>query len=311
MANRASRSPVERTPAAIQSRTPASVSSLNAREVAERVAEFPFIVSFAYTLDETNWMADYLLPEATGLESLQLIRIGSTTFIEQFWNQQGWAVRQPVVDPVVDARDMTDIATELARRTGLLERYNQAINGGGDRVVGPATARVRAAPVVRVVSRNLDQLRARGGTRPGRVPVLGPHRPQHAVLVGRERRDSPHQRGRRERGRSPRGADQPRRRARARHRGRRTGGHRVGGRRDAGQSGAPRGGAAGHGGHDRTVRPLGDAVREGPRAREPQLGDAAGALPHRLHGQRGGPDAGAPASRCVRPGRRASGPTGS
>ena len=94
MANRASRSPVERTPAAIQSRTPASVSSLNAREVAERVAEFPFIVSFAYTLDETNWMADYLLPEATDLESLQLIRIGSTTFIEQFWNQQGWAVRQ-------------------------------------------------------------------------------------------------------------------------------------------------------------------------------------------------------------------------
>ena len=94
MANRASRSPVERTPAAIQSRTPASVSSLNAREVAERVAEFPFIVSFAYTLDETNWMADYLLPEATDLESLQLIRIGSTTFIEQFWNQQGWATRQ-------------------------------------------------------------------------------------------------------------------------------------------------------------------------------------------------------------------------
>ena len=66
-------------------------------------------------------MADYLLPDATDLESLQLMRIGSTKFIEQFWNRQGWAVRQPVVDPVVDARDITDIATGLARRTGLLE----------------------------------------------------------------------------------------------------------------------------------------------------------------------------------------------
>ena len=114
----------------INYRTNPAVSSVNAREVAERVAEFPFIVSFAYTLDETNWMADYLLPDATDLESLQLMRIGSTKFVEQFWNRQGWAVRQPVVDPVVDARDMTDIATELARRTGLLEPYNQAINRG-------------------------------------------------------------------------------------------------------------------------------------------------------------------------------------
>ena len=114
----------------ISYRTNPSISSLNAREVAERVAEFPFIVSFAYTLDETNWMADYLLPEATDLESLQLIRIGTTKFTEQFWNHRGWAVRQPVVEPSGEARDMTDIATELAARTGLLQAYNEAINRG-------------------------------------------------------------------------------------------------------------------------------------------------------------------------------------
>ena len=346
----------------------------------------------------TGWPTT-CFPDATDLESLQLMRIGSTKFIEQFWNRQGWAVRQPVVDPVVDARDITDIATELARRTGLLEGYNQAINRGaagmrlasgrvrllprrregplpeaiwdavahaashdltggeqvvgidwfrehgfllrpysemewflyptlkergaalraplpgahqaprrgarpppprdGDRVVGPPAPGVRAAAHVRAVPGHLVGLRARGGARPRRVPVLGPHRPQHAVLVGRERRDSPHQRGRGQRGRPPRGADEPRCRARARDRGRRSGDHRVGGGRDAGQGGAPRGGPAGHGGHDRAVRPLGDAVREGPRAREPQLGDAARALPHRLDGERGGPDAGAGA-----PGRR-------
>jgi phenylacetyl-CoA:acceptor oxidoreductase len=38
------------------------------------MATFPFTVSFAYTMDETNHMADMLLPEATDLESLQLIR---------------------------------------------------------------------------------------------------------------------------------------------------------------------------------------------------------------------------------------------
>lgn len=112
-------------------RTNPSISSWNAPEVAKRVAEFPFVVAFAYTHDETNHMADILLPEATDLESLQLIQIGGTKFIEQFWNHQGWAVRQPAAAPTVDCRDMTAIATELAQRTGLLKEYNEAINRGG------------------------------------------------------------------------------------------------------------------------------------------------------------------------------------
>ena len=114
----------------INYRTNPAISSWNAPEVAERIAEFPFTVSFAYTRDETNHMADILLPEATDLESLQLIQIGSTKFTEQFWKHQGWAVRQPVADPVVDCRDITWIATELARRVGILEGYNAAINRG-------------------------------------------------------------------------------------------------------------------------------------------------------------------------------------
>ncbi|MCY4548678.1 MAG: molybdopterin-dependent oxidoreductase [Defluviicoccus sp.] len=114
----------------INYRTNPAISSWNAPEVAERIAEFPFTVSFAYTRDETNHMADILLPEATDLESLQLIQIGSTKFTEQFWTHQGWAVRQPVADPVVDCRDITWIATELARRVGILEGYNAAINRG-------------------------------------------------------------------------------------------------------------------------------------------------------------------------------------
>jgi phenylacetyl-CoA:acceptor oxidoreductase len=111
-------------------RTNPAISAWNAPEVAKRVAEFPFVVAFAYTLDETNYMADVLLPEATDLEGLQLMQIGGTKFIEQFWTHHGWAIRQPAAVSPVDCRDMTDLATELARRTGLLAEYNAAINRG-------------------------------------------------------------------------------------------------------------------------------------------------------------------------------------
>jgi len=111
-------------------RTNPAISSWNAPEVAERVAEFPFIVSFAYTPDETNHFADILLPENTDLESLQLIQLGGTKFVEQLWTQQGWTIRQPAVESPVDSMDMTDIATELAKRSGILDKYNNAINRG-------------------------------------------------------------------------------------------------------------------------------------------------------------------------------------
>ena len=111
-------------------RTNPAISFWDTPAIGERIAEFPFVVAFAYTVDETNWMADVLLPERTDLESTQLIRIGGSKFIEQFWDHEGFALRQPAVVPRGDTRDFTDIATEFAARTGLLEKYNEAINRG-------------------------------------------------------------------------------------------------------------------------------------------------------------------------------------
>jgi phenylacetyl-CoA:acceptor oxidoreductase len=111
-------------------RTNPAISFWDTRAIGDRMARFPFVVAFAYTRDETNHFADLLLPDATDLESLQLIRIGGSKYVEQFWDQQGFALRQPAVDLQGDARDFTDIATELARRTGLLGKYNAAINKG-------------------------------------------------------------------------------------------------------------------------------------------------------------------------------------
>ena len=111
-------------------RTNPAVSFWDTDKLGERMARFPFVVGFAYTRDETNHYADILLPDATDLESLQLIRIGGSKYIEQFWEHQGFALRQPVVEPQGEARDFTDIASEFALRTGLTEKYIASINRG-------------------------------------------------------------------------------------------------------------------------------------------------------------------------------------
>ena len=111
-------------------RTNPAISFWDTAAIAEKMSRFPFIVAFAYTRDESNHMADILLPECTDLEGLQLVRIGGTKYVEQFWEEEGFALRQPAVEARGLALDFTDIATELARRTGLLEPYNRAINKG-------------------------------------------------------------------------------------------------------------------------------------------------------------------------------------
>ncbi|KAB2917369.1 MAG: molybdopterin-dependent oxidoreductase [Hyphomicrobiaceae bacterium] len=111
-------------------RTNPAISFWDTDAVGEAMARFPFTVCFAYTRDETNHMADVLLPDCTDLEGLQLLRIGGTKYVEQFWQYQGFALRDPAARPQGEAKDFTWIATELARRTGLLQAYNGAINRG-------------------------------------------------------------------------------------------------------------------------------------------------------------------------------------
>jgi phenylacetyl-CoA:acceptor oxidoreductase len=111
-------------------RTNPVISFWDTAQVAETIATFPFTVCFSYTQDETNHMADILLPDRTDLEGLQLIRVGGTKYVEQFWDYQGFALRQPVVEAQGDAKDFSWVATELAQRTGVLEKYNKAINKG-------------------------------------------------------------------------------------------------------------------------------------------------------------------------------------
>ncbi len=97
----------------------------------DTMATFPFIAAFAYTFDETNHYADIIMPEATDLESDQLLRLGGGHYMENHWETEGWVLRQAAVAPLHEAKDFSWIANELARRTGLLEAYNSVINGAG------------------------------------------------------------------------------------------------------------------------------------------------------------------------------------
>jgi len=106
------------------------ISNIDTDRLAECIAEFPFQVSFAYTHDETSHFADILLPDCTDLEATQLIRVGGTDSREQFWEAEGWVLRQAVVQPRGEAREFEWIATELAKRLGLLAELNKAINSG-------------------------------------------------------------------------------------------------------------------------------------------------------------------------------------
>ncbi len=111
-------------------RTNPVISFWDTDRVGKAFERMPFMACFAITLDETNHYADILLPDRTDLEGLQMIRIGGTKFQEQYWNCQGFALRQPSVAPRGETRDFTDIATDLAARTGVLEKYNIAVNRG-------------------------------------------------------------------------------------------------------------------------------------------------------------------------------------
>jgi phenylacetyl-CoA:acceptor oxidoreductase len=108
---------------------PLNSNSENER-VADVIAQFPFQVSFAYLLDETSHFADIVLPECTDLESTQLLRVGGTESFEQFWEAEGWVLRQQAVEPRGETRNFDWIATELAKRLDILPELNAAINRG-------------------------------------------------------------------------------------------------------------------------------------------------------------------------------------
>ncbi len=105
--------------------------------IRKALGKIPFTVNIAYTINESNWFADLLLPESTDLESYQL-RTVTWKNTGANWGNEHWAnwgaefggylLRQPVLKPLFNTRDPTDIFTELADRLDMLPAYNSTLN---------------------------------------------------------------------------------------------------------------------------------------------------------------------------------------
>jgi len=85
----------------------------------ERVA---YLVSWTTHYDETAHLADLILPDVTWLERWDLEDPAS------FDNVAEYALRQPLVEPLGEARDLRDVLPDLAARLGLPD-VEQAVAG--------------------------------------------------------------------------------------------------------------------------------------------------------------------------------------
>ncbi|KXA93774.1 hypothetical protein AKJ66_00950 [candidate division MSBL1 archaeon SCGC-AAA259E22] len=97
--------------------------------VEEEIKEIPFTVHFTAYLDETSQFADLILPDHTDLEGTQL-KLTMNRHWQHVLNRRGYILKQPVVEPLHNTKEITDILTEICDRVGTLSDYNEAINRG-------------------------------------------------------------------------------------------------------------------------------------------------------------------------------------
>jgi len=91
------------------------------RRVLKAMEKFKFIVAVDVYPSEASDYADVILPDHTYLESWSMCESEAPFII-------GPGFRQPVVKPLYDTRDATDICSELAERLEFLDRWNNVLN---------------------------------------------------------------------------------------------------------------------------------------------------------------------------------------
>jgi anaerobic selenocysteine-containing dehydrogenase len=83
--------------------------------------ELKFIVAIDIVLNESTDWADIVLPDLSYLESHLLVCIEPPMVT-------GHVYRRPVIEPLYDGRDASDILTDLADRIGFLPNWNGLLN---------------------------------------------------------------------------------------------------------------------------------------------------------------------------------------
>lgn len=105
------------------------MSVANKEDHAEALKKMEFMVSFDIFLNETNDFADIILPDTTYMERLE--PTPNYPFILNHpagMGEWGWAIRQPLVEPLPERRSFIDTMYSVLYRIGLREPINIATN---------------------------------------------------------------------------------------------------------------------------------------------------------------------------------------
>lgn len=102
----------------------------NPRQTLEFLKKFKFIISFNIFLTEfENAVADLVLPDSHFLEryacSTTFPSVGVSCHVTGL-GEWVWAIRQPAVPPMPEARPAIDVVLEVVKRLGLKEKYIRA-----------------------------------------------------------------------------------------------------------------------------------------------------------------------------------------
>ena len=105
------------------------MSTINPGVVERALKKIPFILAFAFNIDETTEMADIVLPDAHYLERLDAFTNAPYEFIAAGMGEWNFMIRQPAVEPPAGVRHWMEVMFDLAGRIGFENDLNAMLNG--------------------------------------------------------------------------------------------------------------------------------------------------------------------------------------
>ncbi|MBI3015468.1 MAG: molybdopterin-dependent oxidoreductase [Candidatus Tectomicrobia bacterium] len=104
------------------------MNNVSAQSGAEMLMKIPFVVTFSVHLDEVAEFADLVLPEAHYLERFDLFPNRPSHTMSPATGHFYWGLRQPVIEPLGQARRWIDVLYEVADRMGFLGDVYRLMN---------------------------------------------------------------------------------------------------------------------------------------------------------------------------------------
>ena len=103
-------------------------NSTNPEEIAVALRRIPFLVCFAFELNETTEFADLVIPDAHFLERLDVIPNKPNNFIPPGLGEWFWVVRQPVAAPPPGVKHWVEFLYDLAGPLEIKEDLYSVLN---------------------------------------------------------------------------------------------------------------------------------------------------------------------------------------